>query len=105
MVIPTKDGINFLQNDIESIVVLKDASSAAIYGSRAANGAAPIAKPKPTWASSLNYSGMAVFKRMAILPKMATAEYVVELYNEVADNDTMPVLRILHWSGLKFCNQ
>ena len=37
--IPTKDGINFLSaNDIESIVVLKDASSAAIYGSRAANG-------------------------------------------------------------------
>ena len=37
--VPTKDGINFLSgNDIESIVVLKDASSAAIYGSRAANG-------------------------------------------------------------------
>src|SRR5438105_4549251 len=37
--VPTKDGINFLSaNDIESMVVLKDASSAAIYGSRAANG-------------------------------------------------------------------
>ncbi len=33
------DGIDFLNpNDIESIDVLKDASSAAIYGSRAANG-------------------------------------------------------------------
>lgn len=33
------DNINFLNpNDIESIDVLKDASSAAIYGSRAANG-------------------------------------------------------------------
>ncbi len=33
------DGINFINpNDIESIEVLKDASAAAIYGSRAANG-------------------------------------------------------------------
>jgi TonB-dependent SusC/RagA subfamily outer membrane receptor len=33
------DNINFLSpNDIENINILKDASSAAIYGSRAANG-------------------------------------------------------------------
>jgi TonB-linked SusC/RagA family outer membrane protein len=37
--IPTKEGINQLnQNDIESIQVLKDASAASIYGSRAGNG-------------------------------------------------------------------
>ncbi|MCF6406368.1 TonB-dependent receptor [Chitinophaga filiformis] len=37
--IPTKRGLQELnQNDIESIQVLKDASSATIYGSRAANG-------------------------------------------------------------------
>lgn len=37
--IPTKRGLEELnQNDIESIQVLKDASSATIYGSRAANG-------------------------------------------------------------------
>lgn len=37
--IPTKRGLEELnQNDIESIQVLKDASSASIYGSRAANG-------------------------------------------------------------------
>ena len=37
--VPTKEGINLLNpNDIESIQVLKDASSATIYGSRAANG-------------------------------------------------------------------
>ncbi|TPG63671.1 SusC/RagA family TonB-linked outer membrane protein [Hymenobacter nivis] len=37
--IPTKTGINQLnQNDIESIQVLKDASAASIYGSRAGNG-------------------------------------------------------------------
>ena len=37
--VPTKDGINFLSsNDIATITVLKDAASAAIYGSRSANG-------------------------------------------------------------------
>jgi len=37
--IPTKRGLQELnQNDIETIQVLKDASSATIYGSRAANG-------------------------------------------------------------------
>lgn len=37
--VPTKEMINSLNtNDIESITVLKDASAAAIYGARAANG-------------------------------------------------------------------
>ena len=37
--VPTKAGMHELNpNDIESIQVLKDASSASIYGSRAANG-------------------------------------------------------------------
>jgi len=35
---PTSNDVNFNVNDIESIQVLKDASAAAIYGSRAANG-------------------------------------------------------------------
>ena len=37
--VPTKSGMHELNgNDIESIQVLKDAASASIYGSRAANG-------------------------------------------------------------------
>lgn len=36
--VPTSNNIGFNVNDIESIQVLKDASAAAIYGSRAANG-------------------------------------------------------------------
>ncbi len=91
--VPTKDGINFLSaNDIESIVVLKDASSAAIYGSRAANGVVLVTtktgkKGKPQF----NYSGYGGFQTHGTLPKMAnTAEYV-ELYNEAADNDNAGV--------------
>ena len=45
--VPTKEGINNLNtNDIESISVLKDASSAAIYGARAANGVVLITTKK-----------------------------------------------------------
>lgn len=45
--VPTKRGLQELnQNDIESIQVLKDASSASIYGSRAANGVIIITTKK-----------------------------------------------------------
>ncbi len=47
--IPTKSGMHELnQNDIESIQVLKDASAASIYGSRAANGVIIITTKKGT---------------------------------------------------------
>ena len=45
--VPTKGGMHELNgNDIESIQVLKDAASAAIYGSRAANGVIIITTKK-----------------------------------------------------------
>ncbi len=45
--VPTKAGMNELNpNDIESMQVLKDASSASIYGSRAANGVIIITTKK-----------------------------------------------------------
>ena len=52
-------GIDFLnQNDIESIEVLKDAASAAIYGARAANGVVIVTTKKgKAGTMSVNYSG------------------------------------------------
>jgi TonB-linked SusC/RagA family outer membrane protein len=45
--VPTKDNLNTInQNDIESIQILKDASSASIYGARAANGVVIITTKK-----------------------------------------------------------
>ncbi|CCG98162.1 TonB-dependent receptor plug [Fibrella aestuarina BUZ 2] len=44
--VPTGDLTSFNNNDIESLEVLKDASSAAIYGSRAANGVVLITTKK-----------------------------------------------------------
>jgi TonB-linked SusC/RagA family outer membrane protein len=91
--VPTKDGINFLSaNDIESIVVLKDASSAAIYGSRAANGVVLITtKSGKRGEPQFNYSGYGGFQTHGTLPKMANSAEFVELYNEAADNDNTGV--------------
>ena len=45
--VPTKDNLaNFNQNDIESIQILKDATSASIYGARAGNGVIIITTKK-----------------------------------------------------------
>lgn len=53
---PTSDLNNFDTRDIESVDVLKDASSAAIYGSRAANGVIIITTKKGTGDGKLHVS-------------------------------------------------
>jgi TonB-linked SusC/RagA family outer membrane protein len=56
---PTSDLNNFDTRDIESVDVLKDASSAAIYGSRAANGVIIVTTKKGSGDGKLhvNYDG------------------------------------------------
>lgn len=56
---PTSDLNNFDTRDIESVDVLKDASSAVIYGSRAANGVIIVTTKKGTGDGKLhvNYDG------------------------------------------------
>ena len=91
--IPTKDGINFIaSSDIESITVLKDAASAAIYGARSSNGVVVITtKSGKRGKAQFSYSSYGGIQTHGKLPKMAnTAEYV-ELYNEAADNDNAGV--------------
>jgi TonB-dependent starch-binding outer membrane protein SusC len=71
-------------NDIESISVLKDAS-AAIYGSRAANGVILITTKrgktgKPTISASFNQG----FSSPTRLPKMADAATYAAITNEIA---------------------
>ena len=91
--VPTKDGINFLSpNDIESLVVLKDASSAAIYGARASNGVVVITtkggkKGKPQF----TYSGYEGVQEHGDLPKMLNTSQYVEIYNEAVDNDNADI--------------
>src|SRR5205814_2852235 len=91
--IPTKDGINFLSpNDIESIVVLKDASSAAIYGARASNGVILVAtKAGKRGQPQFNYSGYAGVQMHGDLPKMLDTKKYVEIYNEAVANDNAEI--------------
>jgi len=87
--IPTKDGINEISpNDIESISVLKDASSASIYGARASNGVVVITTKKGSSGKpklSVNaYTG--VQERGHLIPMANTPQYV-NAYNIAATND------------------
>lgn len=65
-------------SDIESISVLKDASSAAIYGSRAAYGVLLITtKSGKEEKLSINYNGNFAFRTMARLTELETDPYTV----------------------------
>ncbi|WP_233219169.1 SusC/RagA family TonB-linked outer membrane protein [Adhaeribacter arboris] len=69
--------------DIENISVLKDAS-AAIYGSRAANGVILITtKRGKSGKPELSYSYNQGWAQPTIVPKMATATQYAEMVNEI----------------------
>jgi TonB-dependent starch-binding outer membrane protein SusC len=75
-------------NDIESIEILKDASAAAIYGSRGANGVILITtkrglkgKPKINFSSRVSFSNLT--RRLDMLN---TAEFIT-LFKEAVAND------------------
>ncbi|MFL5788556.1 MAG: SusC/RagA family TonB-linked outer membrane protein, partial [Flavisolibacter sp.] len=91
--VPTKEGINFLSpNDIESIVVLKDASSAAIYGARASNGVILVTTKAGKRGQPLfNYSGYAGVQMHGDLPKMLDTKEYVQIYNEAVANDNAEI--------------
>ena len=74
--------------DIESISVLKDASSAAIYGSRAANGVI-LVKTKEGQKGKVNvtYNGYAGFNKANELPEMCRSWEYAELYNMAMGKD------------------
>ncbi len=68
------DGISNLNpNDIESITVLRGATSAALYGSQAANGAILITTKKAaSGVSSINFSSGVTFDKAAYTPDLQT---------------------------------
>lgn len=87
---PFSGNPTFLQNgDIESIEVLKDASSIAIYGSRGANGVVIITTKsgkkggKTIVTFDAGYTMQQVSKKM----KLLTPSQYAEIYNEQAAND------------------
>jgi TonB-dependent SusC/RagA subfamily outer membrane receptor len=71
----TDDISNINTADIVDVNVLKDASAAAIYGSRGANGVVIITTKKgSSGALKINYNNSLGFRQAANLVKMANAE-------------------------------
>lgn len=84
---PVPDGLSMVNAfDVESVEVLKDAASAAIYGSRGANGVIIITTKsgksnKPKYALKAYYGVKSPYK---LHPIMSTTEYTQKMYDEAA---------------------
>jgi TonB-linked SusC/RagA family outer membrane protein len=78
--------------DIESISVLKDAASAAIYGSRAANGVILVTtkRGKNTGGMKWSYEGYYGIQNTANLPTRVGIKDYLELINEAHVNAGLP---------------
>lgn len=82
------DNIDFVSpSDIEDLTILKDASSAAIYGVRAANGVVLITTKKGTSdRAQVSYDGYAAVQVPVNIMKLATRDQYVDLINEANAN-------------------
>jgi len=93
-----KNPLNFInQNDIESISVLKDASSTAIYGSRGANGVIVITTKKGVSGASepqLSYSGSlsssAFAQNSSFQDVMSKSEFQSNIPSDLPEDSPIP---------------
>jgi TonB-dependent starch-binding outer membrane protein SusC len=87
--VPTTDALSTLSpNDIESVSILKDAASAAIYGARANNGVMLITTRKgQTGAPRIEYASQVGFQQHGRITPMTNRDQYIELYNQAAMND------------------
>jgi len=78
------DNINFLSsNDIEDLTVLKDASAAAIYGVRAANGVVLVTTKKGKMDQvNVSYDGYVGYQVPVNVMKLANKDQYVQMQNE-----------------------
>ena len=87
--IPVEGGLNSINpSDIDNVTVLKDASSAAVYGSRAGNGVVLITTKKGVSGPlKVSYNGQTGVQTHGHLTKMASSSDYVNIYNAAATND------------------
>lgn len=101
---------NLNSNDIESVVLLKDAASTSIYGARAANGVLYVTTKKGRRDQSVIRIGMqggfssmienTAFELMSAKEQMA---FEMELHPELAkDNAWMQKLKLVNEAGFEF---
>ena len=89
---------NISPGDIESIDVLKDAASSAIYGARAANGVVIITtkKGKKNDGGNVSYDGFTGVSQPWKLPQMLSAEdYIMLTREKFANSDQLNSLESL----------
>lgn len=78
---------NINASDIESISILKDAASAAIYGTRAANGVILIETKKgKEGVTKVTYQANFGFQRPSEIPKIVDSWVYAEMINEALQN-------------------
>lgn len=87
--VPTKDITGIVNpDDIESMTVLKDAASAAIYGSRAGNGVIVITTKRGSAGKTrMNYNGYVGIQQHGRITPMANTDQYIKIYNEAAAAD------------------
>ncbi|MFC6223812.1 SusC/RagA family TonB-linked outer membrane protein [Hymenobacter artigasi] len=89
--VQTTDIRNLSNADIATIDVLKDASAAAIYGVRGANGVIIVTtKQGKLGKPVLSYSGTAGFKEAAHLVKMADAGQYASYLKDISPTTVLP---------------
>ena len=99
--VPTTTGLSLINpNDIESLQVLKDASSSSIYGSRAANGVVIITTKKgkagePKFSFDM-YLGS---QNVSNLPSMLDAQEYGDVYWQGYDNDGISPSHAIYGNG------
>jgi TonB-linked SusC/RagA family outer membrane protein len=77
------DGIGTLDpNDIESMEILKDGASAAIYGARAGNGVILITTKKGRGDGKVSYEFQNTIQSFAHIPKVMNAHEYMDYYKE-----------------------
>src|SRR5690606_1432622 len=96
-------------NDIESVEVLKDASAAAIYGARAANGVVLITtkrgKPGGTKVDVESYYGVQqVTKTLDVLNAAEFAQLENEVFKDNFYPDPAAMGEGINWQNLIFQN-
>lgn len=87
---PLNGGLNQINmSDVESINILKDASSTAIYGSRGANGVVIITTKRGAKGGVLNFDTFTGIQSVSNMVKVLDASQYAQLNNEMLTNAGM----------------
>ncbi len=99
--VPTTSGINMINpNDIKSIQILKDAASASIYGSRAANGVVIITTKKGrTGKIKVSFNMYKGVQNVSSLPNNLTAQEYGNVFWEAFKNDGITPSHSIYGNG------